>query len=275
MLIVAISTLFNRLAGMKAEQFPSHENIKYVISCQGDSVHDDAYYESLLKTLFGDDVIWGRTLESGLSNNRNNAINLALDSYSGNGDYLYICDDDITLSIEGLFKAIAVMGEKNLSCLTGIIATGDGLFKNYATQAYSHSRLSAARVCSVEIIVDLEFVSSKAILFDGRFGLGSIYPSGEEFIFLNDIISAGGKAEFNPIILCKHPPLSSGDDFYSSPDKIMAKGAMFRRVFGVLTAFFLCTLFTFKKHYMFRKHVKAGYFYFFILKGFFMGRPKW
>ncbi|WP_323997551.1 glycosyl transferase [Aeromonas dhakensis] len=255
MLIIAISTLFKRLDGIKKEQFPSNENIKYVISCQGKKEHDDAYYESYLRAIFGDDVVWGEAPTSGLSNNRNNAIKLALESKSETERYLYICDDDITLSVDGLLDAIGVMRERKLSCLTGIVATDDGFFRNYSNQTYSHSRLSAARVCSVEIVVDLEFVFSKNILFDSRFGLGSIYPSGEEFIFLNDLISAGAKVDFSPIILCKHPPLSSGDDFYSSQYKIMAKGAMLKRVFPSYICYPMIIMFAIKKYRAYRDSV--------------------
>lgn len=255
MFVIAISTLFNRLDGIKKEQFPSNENIKYVISCQGKKEHDDAYYDSCLRAIFGDDVVWGEAPTSGLSNNRNNAIKLALDNESETERYLYICDDDITLSVDGLLDAIAVMREKKLCCLTGIIATDDGFFRNYSNQTYAHSRLSAAKVSSVEIIVDLYFVLSNNILFDSRFGLGSIYPSGEEFIFINDLISAGGKVSFYPIILCKHPPLSSGDDFYSSQYKIMAKGAMLQRVFPFYICYPMMVMFAIKKYRVYRGSV--------------------
>lgn len=255
MLIVAISTLFKRLDGIKRTQFPLNENIKYVISCQGNKEHDDTYYESYLRMIFGDDVVWGEAPNSGLSNNRNNAIKLALSCKPETERYLYIGDDDITLSVEGLLDAIAVMREKKLSCLTGIVATDDGFFRHYCNKTYSHSRLSSARVCSVEIVVDLEFVFSKSIIFDSRFGLGSIYPSGEEFIFINDLISAGGKVDFSPIILCKHPPLSSGDDFYSSQYKIMAKGAMLKRVFPSYICYPMIIMFAIKKYKAYRDSV--------------------
>lgn len=255
MLVIAISTLFNRLDGIKKEQFPSNENIKYVISCQGKKEHDDTYYESYLKAIFGDDVVWGDASSSGLSNNRNNGIKLALGCKSAANLYLYICDDDVTLSVEGLLDAIAVMQERKLSCLTGIVSTNDGFFRDYSNQTYSHSRLSAAKVSSVEIVVDLDFVLSKNILFDSRFGLGSIYPSGEEFIFINDLISAGGKVNFCPIILCKHPPVSSGDDFYSSQYKIMAKGAMLQRVFPFYICYPMMVMFAIKKYRAYRGSV--------------------
>lgn len=101
----------------------------------------------------------------------------------------------------------------------------------------------------------LSLFFSKNILFDSRFGLGSIYPSGEEFIFLNDLISAGAKVDFSPIILCKHPPLSSGDDFYSSQYKIMAKGAMLKRVFPSYMCYPMIIMFAIKKYRAYRDSV--------------------
>lgn len=255
MLIIAISTLFSRLEKINRKQFPSDNKIKYIVSCQGDKKFDDKYYESLLIGLFGEDVIWGEAPESGLSNNRNNAIKLAVDRFSEQDNYLYICDDDITVNVDGLLNAIDVMREEKLSCLTGMVATNDGFFRNYKSYAYSHSRLSAAKVCSVEILVDLSFVFSRSIYFDKDFGLGGRYPSGEEFIFINDLLSADGKVEFSPIILCKHPPLSSGDDFYTSNHKIMAKGAMLRRVFPFYICYPMIIIFSIKKYRVYRDSV--------------------
>lgn len=267
MLIIAISTLFDRLDCINKKQFPANKNIRYVISCQGKKEHDNTYYESYLRTIFGDNVVWGETLNSGLSNNRNNAIKLARGCKSETDRYLYICDDDVTLSVEGLLDAISVMRERNLSCLTGIVTTSDGFFRNYSNQTYSHSRLSAARVCSVEIVVDLRFVFSNNILFDSRFGLGSIYPSGEEFIFINDLISAGGTVDFSPNVLCKHPPLSSGDDFYSSEQKIMAKGAMLKRVFPFYVCYPMIIMFAIKKYRAYRNSVSFIMFCKTMIKG--------
>ncbi|MCU7999953.1 hypothetical protein [Shewanella sp. SM95] len=255
MLVVAISTLFSRINRIKKEQFPLNENLMYVISCQGRKEFDDTYYQSSLSQIFGDDIVWGEAPELGLSHNRNNAIKLTLDNFSGAGNYLYVCDDDISLSVDGLLDAVTVLREKKLSCLTGIVATDDGFLKKYSAHTYFHSRLSAARVCSVEIIIDLDFVFSNNILFDCRFGLGSRYPSGEEFIFINDFLSTGGKVAFYPIKLCKHPPLSSGDDFYSSQHKIMAKGAMLKRVFPSYICYPMIIIFAIKKYRVYRHSV--------------------
>ncbi|MCW2257105.1 hypothetical protein M2263_003196 [Providencia alcalifaciens] len=267
MLVITISTLFHRLEKIKPGQFPINENLRYVISCQGEKDHDHDYYESHLTTLFGLNVIWGEELKPGLANNRNNALKLACDNFAHLGSYIYICDDDIIPSLDGLLNAVEVMNAKNLACLTGIIATEDGLFKKYNNLPYRHTKLSAAKICSVEILVNLDFIIDNKIFFDNQFGLGSKYPSGEEFILINDIIAMGGRVDFYPIQVCIHPPLSSGDDFYSSDHKIMAKGAMLKRVFVFPLYYILIIAFAIKKYKVYRHRISLLQFLYKMLKG--------
>ncbi|MEY0095239.1 hypothetical protein AB7W34_19670 [Providencia rettgeri] len=255
MLIIAISTLFSRLSNIKREQFPINERVKYVISCQGEKKYDDEYYQLKLVELFGHDVMWGEELKSGLSNNRNNALQLVFNHYSEPDSYVYICDDDISPNLEGLFLAIEAMKVDKLTCLTGIIKTKNGDFKNYCHYPYQHTKLSAAKVCSVEILINIDLIKYSNIFFDPIFGLGTNYPSGEEFIFLTDIISKGGKVGYRPINLCTHPPVSSGDDFYSNNDKIIAKGAMFKRVFSFPLYYIMIIAFAIKKHKEYKKNI--------------------
>jgi hypothetical protein len=71
-----------------------------------------------------------------------------------------------------------------------------------------------------------------ALFFDLDFGLGSLYPSGEEYIFLTDALKLGLNVGYFPVVIGIHPDSSSGDDFFSSPIKIQAKRQMFIRIFG-------------------------------------------
>ena len=248
MLIIAISTLFGRIDKIKKKQFPISDKVKYVVSCQGEKEYINEYYQDKLANLFGHDVIWGEESKSGLSNNRNNALRLAAEHFPQLNSYIYICDDDVTPDLSGLLLAIEKIKSDGLTCLTGIIKTDNGYFKNYYNYPYQHTKLSTAKVCSVEILVSLKFIIYNNIYFDPKFGLGSKHPSGEEFIFLTDIISKGGIVYFFPISLCTHPPLSSGDDFYSNDNKIMAKGAMLKRVFPFPVYYIMIILFSIKKH---------------------------
>lgn len=267
MLIITISTLFNRIDKIKPEQFPIDTNIRYVVSCQGKKNRSDTEYESLITSLFGDTVIWGEQLTPGLSNNRNNAIKMASDNFAKQGYYIYICDDDVTLVKEGLLEAINVMKNKNLACLTAVVGTETGFFKNYKSKPYKHTKLSIAKVSSIEILADLDFINSHKIQFDARFGLGSKYPSGEEFIFLNDIITKKGRVIYYPAQICTHPPVSSGSDFYTDSGKIIAKGAMLSKVFSFPLNYIMILAFSIKKHKIYQHKLSLLKFLRQMLKG--------
>lgn len=267
MIIVTISTLFSRINRIKPEQFPKHPLIKYVISCQGSKEKDNDYYDSYFKMVFGSDVIWGVEHGQGLSNNRNNAIKLACESFSERGFFIYICDDDVTLNIDGLLELMQVMRVDNLICSAGRVSTDDGFFKKYSECEYRITRINAAKICSVELVVSLDFLRSSNVRFDERFGLGAKYPSGEEFIFINDIINKKGIIKYIPVTLCFHPPASSGDDFYSNKFKIMAKGAMFRRVFGLPICLLMILVFSLKKYTLYKRNVSFARFVLLSVKG--------
>jgi len=267
MLIITISTLFERLAKIQINQFPKHENIKYVISCQGEKKYNDGYYLTQIKDIFGEDVICGWELKPGLSNNRNNAIKLACEYYKDTGSYIYICDDDVTPNIDGLLTSAHMMMNKKINCITGIITTDYGYFKNYPNASYEITKFSAARVSSVEIMIDLDFLCKHEVFFDSDFGLGSKYPSGEEYIFITDILKKKGIAYYHPIEFCSHPPVSSGSDFYTSNIKIMSKGAMLKRIFKFPISHILMLVFSLKKYNKYKHHISFLNFVNIILQG--------
>lgn len=271
MIAVLISTLYDRLLEIKASQFPVSQDVYYVISCQGVPKYDLFIYEDKIRTLFGDrNVSYVFIRGYGLSKNRNAAIDKFM-MLNIDCKYFYISDDDTELCLDGIKESVAFAGANDLDMVVGKIATLDmhDHKHNYKTTSTPLTKLRAARVSSVEMILSRAAVLQHHLRFDEQFGLGAKYPSGEEYIFTTDALRQGCRAEFYPVYLCKHPPVTSGHDFYSSPEKIMAKGAMLKRALGVPLAIPICMLFTIKKYPIYCKHVNIITFYNTLLKGIF------
>jgi hypothetical protein len=73
------------------------------------------------------------------------------------------------------------------------------------------------------------------VRFDERFGPGARLATGEEFIFLTDVLGRGGEIDFVPIELASHAAESSGRRRLDAA-VLTAKGAMFARTYGTLGA---------------------------------------
>jgi len=102
------------------------------------------------------------------------------------------------------------------------------------------------RVASVEIAFKRNSINKTHLRFDENFGLGALFPTGEENIFLADALDKGLKLLYIPIPIVTHPPESSGQD-YDNIKLVQAKGAMFERIFG-LKGYAVSFLFTLKKY---------------------------
>ena len=163
---------------------------------------------------------------SGLSRSRNTALSKCKTSFC------LFMDDDVSLVREG----IASLVDRLESVVSPIVlvthAYSSGrLAASYPRKSRSISRLGLRKFTSVDICVNVSTMRSKGLRFDEKFGLGAQYPTGEEFIFLNDCYDAGCHAIFFPINIGIHPDFDSGMDFFSSPELVEARKRMFMKVF--------------------------------------------
>lgn len=266
MIYISISTTYDRIFDLKDGSFQKSEQVKYVVACQGVRYLSDDEYILFLKTVFGDEVLYNLSDGYGLSKNRNNGILTALNVASEH-DYIYICDDDVRIDVCGLLSAFELASKESIDMVTGIVTTPNGFFKSYPSNKFKYTKRSIAKISSVEMIVSVKFLKSKHLLFDTRFGLGSQYPSGEEFIFCNEVLRNGGNILFTPTIFCEHPPVSSGQDFFTSDIKVKTKGAMLCRAYGLYTSLILAMFFSIKKWPIYRKSISFNKFTLLILKG--------
>ena len=189
--------------------------------------------------------------ESGLSRSRNRAIQQA------SADICLIADDDVEFD-ENIENIVLKTFNKNpeADIITFQIKTPDNKqYKNYKENSFYHNHKTIMSVSSIEIAFRRKSIVKNNLFFDESFGLGTNIPTGEEIIFLSDALNKGLKILYIPIPIVTHPSESSGKD-YDNSKLIMAKGAMFYRLFGKM-GYAISLLFVLKK-----RNLSSTYNYF-------------
>ncbi len=165
----------------------------------------------------------------GVAKSRNRAIDLA------QGEYLIFSDDDISFNESGLQEALSYLdANPEISLLLGQATDESGVLrKQYPTEITKLGSLNSARAATYEMIIRVADIRRLGIRFDEDFGAGAKNYLGDEYIFVVDLVRAGGKAVFAPITLAQHPTESSGSRWGSDNDR-RARAVIFTRVFGPL-----------------------------------------
>lgn len=257
---LVISTTYTKLkkSVFLAEDCYSKTKIRSVIVCQLFEVAEQSFENEYTQAY---SIIY--SLDRGLARSR------MLGLLSSNADLVWITDDDIEVIPEGVIAAFSELENSDDDFITTKYAIDENHErKKYSSSEFMHHRVSIMKVSSIEILIKRDSVINKGVAFDTRFGLGALYKSGEENIFLADILLKGGRGRFVPITTSIHREVTSGGDFSDSLAN-SAKGAIFRRVFGfygipLLVAFYLKRLL--------KKEVKLTDFFSVLLfsaKGFF------
>jgi glycosyltransferase involved in cell wall biosynthesis len=109
---------------------------------------------------------------------------------------------------------------------------------------------------SIEIFIQTDNIERSLIQFDEKFGLGAIYPSGEENIFLFDLARNNKKISYKPHIVVNHqkPVMETR----LNQKSFIGKGPMFKRMYNTPTAVVLLVLFFLKKY----RHLDKPFAYF-------------
>lgn len=167
------------------------------------------------------------SLERGLSKSRNLAFENAI------GKILIIADDDVVYQEGFIGKIIATYNKFPHAAVINFCAiNSDGnLMKNYP----SHSKkdlntFDILNTSSIEITLNKSILRQEKIRFDENFGLGAIFETGEEAIFLFDFKKKNKKLLFEPQIIVKHENLTSSDK-KSITERYYIQGALFTRIF--------------------------------------------
>jgi|LULL01.1.fsa_nt_gb GT2 family glycosyltransferase len=184
----------------------------------------------------------------GLTKNRNVAI-----EYS-HGELILISDDDVEYIDDFQTKIIDAF-EKNPHAVAisfQVLKPNGEPFKNYKNEIFFHNKRSVISTSSVELVFRRDILNKYNIKFDEQFGVNAEFPCGEEAVLLGQLLDLGFDILAYPEAICIHPEESSGKD-YNRKKLLLAKGAMIRKLFGVL-GFFLLFAFVLKN---FKKIIKS------------------
>jgi hypothetical protein len=231
LLTIGYSTLADRIKNISAPQI----NMPHEVFI---SIQNPKGIEYVLPTNF--DFKSAISNEKGVAKSRNVVLN------SAQTKYLLFADDEIVFLSDGIKSAISYL-EANPDCdlvLAQAVDTKAALRKAYPRNKAKLTKFNSAKAATYEMIVRVESVKSKDVVFDENFGAGVENYLGDEYIFITDLLKKGGTATFLPLTIAIHPEESSGSRWGTDSD-LRARARVFQRVFGA-TAPFIRTAFYFK-----------------------------
>lgn len=171
------------------------------------------------------------SFEKGLSKSRNLAI------LKATGDVCLFVDDDVKFKSNFDYLILeAHLQDMQAAIITFKMENFDGeLFKAYP-KVLKHDLNSIQSVNSVVISFKREKILSSNLFFDINFGLGSIFETADEYIFMRDALKLNLKPRFKPELILSHPVFSSGQ--LDATDKnIFGVSALFCKYYRVFSYF--------------------------------------
>ncbi|MCG7630326.1 glycosyltransferase family 2 protein [Epibacterium sp. MM17-32] len=214
---VAISTLG---AGIGRIVLPSpRQGLEYLVLHQAPA---EASHEAVAALCRGrDDVTVVPLPGSGLSHSRNAGLLRA------QSDLVLFSDDDVALVPEG----VLALRDRFSDDPDLVLAAGWRVGRlPRGARATVLTRFNSGRICAPEFMVHKGRVQALGVQFDSEFGLGATYGLGEDYIFVCDLLRAGGKGQAFPVETGAHPHASTGDK-WDDPDVMRARQAVIWRVF--------------------------------------------
>ena len=220
LLTIGYSTLAERVKNIA----PSKVDLPHDIFI---SIQNPSNIEFALPTNF--EFTSAATNEKGVTKSRNIVLR------STKTKYLLFADDDIVFISKGIESAVSYL-EANPNCdlvLAQVMDTEGVLRKAYPKREEKLTRFNSAKAGTIEMIVRVDSIRSKSVAFDENFGAGAQNYLGDEYIFITDLLKAGGSATFLPITIAIHTEDSSGSRWGTEPD-LRVRARVFQRVFGGL-----------------------------------------
>lgn len=197
---------------------PATEGVRYLVSWQTDS-------DSMLpETLRRPDFRIIRTPSKGISANRNFAL------ANAKAPFLLISDDDVDYTEEGLKKVIEAFRshpEADIIAFRFECALSEKPYPEVPVSLATPPK--GYFVSSIEIALRKDSVKGK-IWFNENFGIGAMFPSGEEDIFLRDCLDLGLYGIFIPATIARHEGPTTAEYNVMLPSRPQAKGAVFLRL---------------------------------------------
>jgi glycosyltransferase involved in cell wall biosynthesis len=224
-LTFGFSTLANRLSNISLPDLSNHPDWDVLITVQSGNEQSPTEAE-LAQAPTGKNVEMLSSPGVGVTKLRNQVIKNA------KGKYLIFSDDDIVFDEKGLVEAISYLEKTGAGLLLGQAVDENGkLRKAYPSKVQRLNKFNSAKAATYEMIVDLEQVRAAGVLFDENFGAGAEKTYlGDEYIFICDLVSAGIRCDFVPVVLATHPTDSSGSGWGTDLDRV-ARALIFDRAF--------------------------------------------
>jgi len=172
--------------------------------------------------------------QKGLSLSRNMAIENAL------GEICLLADDDVEY-LRDFDKVVTGAFDKfaGADVIQFKIETFTGkpykLYLTFSKQLIGNNEIK--RASSIEIAFKKESILSNNIKFNHDFGLGSYFPSGEEYLFLKEVLNKKLNIYFESEFIVKHHLERSTSD-WGSDDFVKTKAVMYYidyNIFGYFT----------------------------------------
>ncbi|POC25998.1 glycosyltransferase [Vibrio vulnificus] len=156
--------------------------------------------------------------------------------------YCWIMDDDVEI-LSSASSSLNEIINRNPNQYLYVVSHSHRLENIEVKPAKKIGLFGALHISSIDMIINVRSTSS-FVSFNENFGLGTDFPSGEEFIFANEVIRKKLGIVKVDTVCSIHPEESSGNDFFSTTNKLKAKRLMFiesvGRFFGnILYVFFI------------------------------------
>lgn len=207
------------LQRIAAASHPIVEGVEYLVSWQTEGRND---LPEAIKCR--DDFKIFTSDTKGLSINRNIALSKAT------APILLISDDDVDYTEDGLKTVIDSFRENANTDIICFKYESASTHKFYPNESISLSHPSKGYfVSSIEIAFRRESVQGK-IRFNENFGIGAIFPSGEEDIFLSDCLDFGLNGIFIPETIARHDSVTTSERNLILASRPQTKGAVFLKL---------------------------------------------
>lgn len=228
-LTLAVSTLGTRInqALNVFEALSPRESVEFLLLVQGATPD--------MEGVSCPDSVRIEYLDSiGLSHSRNAALQ------KSKGDFVWFLDDDVIINDADLEWLTSQLNDQE-SIYIGQIRCSDcdKLYKDYSRSR--KGKLGALRTSSIEIIATRHALTNYKITFNPHVGLGTKLPSGEENLFLIDVIRSGLNIKHLNQTIIAHPCLQeerSPRIAWKNEGLVKSKGIIAKHV-GGLTGFAL------------------------------------
>lgn len=205
------------------------EGINRIARCEHPQVKGMEYLVSWQKSdglpvpaaLIRDDFKIIRTDTVGLSRNRNNALAHAT------ADILLISDDDVDYYEDGLKAIIKAFSDNPEMDIATFCYESKTSKKSYPLKSINLKNPPKGYfISSIEIAFRRGPIQNK-IWFNENFGVGALFPSGEEDIFLRDCMNLQLNGLYFPITIARHDGSTTSERNLMEASRPQTKGAVF------------------------------------------------